>query len=289
MHLHLPLKATGRYLGLAFVAYSLFVLLIFLIQDKLIFFPTKIGREEWVRVAQSLDAESVEVATEDDVRLRGWFLPGQGTSSKPTIIFFGGNAMRLDRFAPILNPLREKGINIALIDYRGYGASDGKPNTDDFRNDSEVMYDHFMSYENVDSQRIFVWGVSLGTGIATHLASQRDIEGVILFAPFTSTTDVAKDAYPFLPVRMLLRHKLDNLSLASQLSVPVLIVHGDADRVNHISHSQKLAEVWEGETELVILQGRGHNDLFADEKIYELIREHVFQSSSAGSEGRFFD
>jgi len=245
-------------------------------QEKIIFFPRKITEERWKQVADEIEGEMMTVATADGLKLHGWFLPGTGDAPRSTLLFFGGNVMRLDRFAYALNSLRQEGVNIVLIDYRGYGLSEGSPSTDAMRIDSEHIYDAATNHSDVDPDRIYLWGISIGTGVATHLASVRDVSGVILYAPFTSMVDVAREVYPYLPVRLLLRHNLDNIALAPSILAPALIVHGDADDIQGHSHAHKLAAAWGGEHELVIIKDRGHNDLLEDEesgrKVLEFVR-----------------
>lgn len=253
------------------IAYVAYVLLLVFFQEQLIFFPQRITSERWQEVAKEVQGELVTLEAHDGVKLRGWFLPGIGNAPRPTVLFFGGNAMQLHRFARAVSIVRRAGVHVLLVDYRGYGLSEGKPSTDAMRRDSEVIYDATVGRADVDAARIAAWGVSIGTGIAMHLASVRPISRVILIAPFTSMVDVAREHYPYLPVGTFLRHKLDNLVLAPTLFVPALIIAGGADEIQSPSHAEKLAAAWGGERTVRVFANRGHNDLFVEEEVWERI------------------
>ncbi len=269
------LSSLSTVFGISVLAYILFVFLLFLTQEKLIFFPQRMSELRWHQVAEDVDGETISITAAHGIKLHGWFLPGAGSTPRPTVLFFGGNAMRLDLFVYTLDPLRIQGVNVLLVDYRGYGLSNGLPSTKAMQRDSELVYAAAIDRGDVNPDRIYLWGISIGTGIATHLASVRDVAGIIFFAPFTSLEDVAREAYPYFPVRLLLRHHLDNLSLAPKIQVPALIIHGDTDRIQDSSHAQKLAAAWGGDHELIILEDRGHNDLLEAEEAWKKVVEFI--------------
>ena len=275
MTAHSLLSSIGKYIGIFLLAYILLLILLFFRQETMIFFPQTITEERWKQIAEDVRGETISITTPDGLTLRGWFLSGSGTAPRATVLFFGGNATRLDYFAPYLGHLRKEGVNVLLVDYRGYGLSDGSPSADTMRKDSEIIYEAVISRSDVDPGRIYLWGISIGTGVATHLASVRDTAGVILIAPFTSMEDVGREAYPYLPVRTLLRHHFNNLALAPEIVVPALIIHGDADRIQGPAHAEKLASAWGGEHELLILKNRGHNNILQDEEVWEKVVEFV--------------
>lgn len=270
------------FLALLLALYLSFLAFLTLFQDRLIFFPQKMTEERWKQVAEELQGEYMTIrVNEEGVHLQGWFLPARGTglrpvqqeletpATKPTVIFFGGNAMRLDLAAYTLDPLRNAGVNLMLLDYRGYGLSEGHPSTDAMKADALKIFDAASKHPQVDPARIIAWGYSLGAGIAAHLASVRPVEKLILFAPFTSTMEIAQKLFPFVPVRLLLRHKLDTLALAPTLTQPVLIVAGGQDGEVSSEHAERIAEAWSGSKELLLLPERGHEDLLEDRKAWE--------------------
>lgn len=299
--------------------YAGFLAFLYAFQDHLVFFPQRISEERWKQVAEDLNADYVTIqvvggsaadahdpeqrrrVNEEDVHLRGWFLSGKGeragkaereTGKLPTVLFFGGNAMRLDFFAYMLEPLREAGINIFLVDYRGYGLSEGKPSAETMKHDAVKLFDAAASHPLVDKEHITAWGISLGTAVAAHLASVRPpvlrtvphqseaigagagagVEKLILLAPFTSSYEVARDMFPFVwPLRPLIRHRFDTLALAPTLKQPVLIVQGLRDRELAPESAKHITDAWGGPKELLLLPDHGHNDLLEDAKVWETV------------------
>jgi pimeloyl-ACP methyl ester carboxylesterase len=278
-----------RWFGLLLASYTGFVLFLFLFQERLIFFPPKMTEERWKEVAEELHGDYVTIrVNEEGVHLQGWFLGEEeseegkigteGLVGRPTVLFFGGNAMRLDLFASMLEPLRNAGVNIFLIDYRGYGLSEGKPSAEAMKTDAVKVFDAVTTHPAVDPERIFAWGYSIGSAVATHLAAQRPVAKLILFAPFTSSVDVAKRSFPFLPralITLLLRHHFETLALAPSLHQPVLIVHGDRDWQAPLEGARRVAAAWQGPVKLVVTEGRSHNDLLEDEGVWEAVLEFV--------------
>ncbi|MEK7137123.1 MAG: alpha/beta fold hydrolase [Patescibacteria group bacterium] len=269
------------FIALLLAIYLSFLAFLTIFQDRLIFFPEKMTEERWQEVAEELHGDYVTIRTnEEGVHLQGWFFPAQSEpESEPqprsTIIFFGGNAMRLDLMAYLLDPLRDAGVHILLVDYRGYGLSEGKPSAETMKADAVKLFDAAAAHPSVDARHIIAWGYSLGTGVAAHLASVRPVSKIILFAPFTSTTEIAKNLFPFVPVSLLLQYKLDTLALAPALAQPVLIVAGEKDGEISKEHAKRIAEAWGGPKELLVLPEQGHDDLLGDEGTWKKLVEFV--------------
>lgn len=272
-------------------AYLLFVAGLYVFQDRLIFHRTTMTEERWKEVAEDLHADYATIRVDaEGHHLQGWFLPAKAEMAEragkaeapigeqeklPTVIFFGGNAMRLDAAIYELRRLQDAGVNLLLVDYRGYGLSEGNPSAEFLKADAEKVFDAAASHPLVDKEHITAWGYSLGAGVAAHLASKRPIERLILFAPFTSLSDLAAEALPFVPVRPFFRHEIDSLALAPALAQPALIVYGEEDDEYGITHAEKVAAAWGGPKELLSLPSRGHQDLLEDEKAWEAVMKFL--------------
>jgi dienelactone hydrolase len=150
---------------------------------------------------------------------------------------------------------------VLFVNYRGYGRSGGKPGERDIVADGLEIYDWAARRPDVDPARIAVHGRSLGSGVAVQVAAARPARCVILTTPFDSALDVARAIYPWLPVSLLLRHPFDSAAHAPKLRVPALFLMGSADTLIPNRHSERLASVWGGPVERVLLEGFGHNDL----------------------------
>lgn len=242
------------------VAYGAVVLLAWVFQER-IAFPAP--RQFLPDPAQRglADARLVEVETADSVKLRGWYVPPRPApqAAAPGLVWFPGNAETVASLAPIIRDLRPPGVGMLILDYRGYGESSGKPTEAGLYRDAEAAWGFLAAQPQIDRSRIAVYGRSLGTVAALHVAVTRRVRAVVLDAPFTSARALADLHYWYLP-RSLLRLELDNLDRARRLRAPLLVFHGTADAVVPFAMGQAVAEAGHAR-ELVAVRGAGHNDL----------------------------
>lgn len=242
------------------LGYGLICAVMFLAQGFLLFLPTEQTAEQAEVLRARPDVEPLRVST-DGVVLEGVMLRGQGPGPRPTVLYFGGNAEAVGRRVADRGWVREAGWNLVLVSYRGYDQSSGSPSAEALLADGLVVFDAIAQRPDVDPERVVAWGFSLGTGIATHLAWQRPLAGVILAAPYTRLSNIAAEQYPWLPVRALFRHEIDSESWAAEVTEPVLVLHGEQDTLITPAHSEHLAEVWSGPAQRLVLPAAGHNDL----------------------------
>ena len=151
------------------------------------------------------------------------------------------------------------GASWLLMDYRGYGQSDGAPSEKALVADALSLYDHAVQLPGTDAKGIYVFGRSLGSGAAVFLASERKISSVVLISPFDSLVEVAKHHYPYLPVRLMLRHPFDSIDRAPKLAMPLLCIAAAQDEVIPLAHSRRLYEAWAGPKQWLELEGADHN------------------------------
>jgi len=258
--MHTLLKLLG---GLV-AGYAAVLLLAWRFQDRLAFPAPRLSLPE--PSAHGLaDGRRVAVTTSDGITLRGWYLPPAppptAAPSAPGLLWFGGNAETVAGVAPVLRALRPRGVALLALDYRGYGASEGRPSEPGIYRDAEAAWEFLAAQPEIDARRIAVYGRSLGTAPALHLATARDIRAVVLEAPFTSARAMARHHYPLLPAAIL-RLRLDNLTRARALRAPLLVVHGSDDVVVPVAMGRAVAAAGSAR-ELVVVAGAGHNDLFA--------------------------
>ncbi|MEN3385697.1 MAG: uncharacterized protein V7608_5741 [Hyphomicrobiales bacterium] len=185
-----------------------------------------------------------------------WHLPPRG--NKPVVLYFHGNGgalrLRADRF----KKLAAGGIGLIGVSYRGYGGSTGQPTEAGLIEDARAAYAFAAArYPG----RIAAWGESLGTGVAIALAAEKPVSRLILEAPYSSTVDVAAAQYWFLPVRLLMKDQFRSDLRIARVTAPVLIIHGDADRIIPIQYGQRLFSLIPGKKRMVRFPGGGHNDL----------------------------
>jgi hypothetical protein len=234
-----------------------FPALIYLFQDRLIFHPQPLADVHRGELATRYPAvRELVLGTEDGGRLHAWHVPARGPA--PLVIYFGGNAEEVSWMIPEVMQ-RTPAISWLLVDYRGYGSSDGAPSEAALGADALAWYDRISMLEGVDAKRIFVFGRSLGSGVAVHLASQRPVAGVVLVTPFDSLLSVAQRYYPYLPVNFMLKHRFDSLGRAPELRMPLLCLAAMQDEVIPPEHARRLYDAWGGRKQWVELDGASHN------------------------------
>jgi uncharacterized protein len=239
-------------------------------QERLIFYPQRLD-EGAVRILQRShpNAQPFELEADAGVRLRGWLVSGQGPAPCPLVIYFGGNAEEVSWLVPEWS--RVSGWALLLMNYRGYGLSDGRPSETALYRDAVALYDRAIGRVDIDAQRVVVFGRSLGTGVATYLASQRQVAGVVLISPYDNLAEVARGVYPFLPVDRFLRYRFDSAARATLIHAPLLALVAAQDTLIPPERSRELARVWGGPARLELLQGADHNTIHLHPRYWPLI------------------
>jgi pimeloyl-ACP methyl ester carboxylesterase len=246
-------------------------------QDRMVF-PAPRGPLPHPTSLGISDGERVTVRTSDGVALQGWYLPPnpapvQGTAA-PGLIWFYGNMETIEGIAPALQHFRPPGIAVLALDYRGYGSSGGEPTEQGVYLDAEAAWSYLVGRSAIDSTRIAVYGRSVGSAVALHLATERPVRAVILDSPFTSGRDMADVHYRFLP-RSLLRLSLDNIGRAERLTVPLLVFHGTEDRIAPVEMGRAVARAGRAEA-FIEIPGAGHNDTYGVGGAMYVSRFHEF-------------
>ena len=238
-------------------------LLLFLMQDRLIFFPQRLDEATRAAIASRFpQAEELFIQSADGVRVHGWRSRPAGAGRAPLVIYFGGNAEEVSWMLGDIGDARSSvtpGVGWLLVDYRGYGASEGSASERALVADALAWHDHAAKLESVDATRIVAFGRSLGSGVAVQLAAQRPVRAVVLVAPFDSLVAVARRHYPWIPVTWLLRHHFDSLALAPALSVPLLAVVAQRDEIIPPEHAERLVAAWGGPVRRVLIANATHN------------------------------
>jgi uncharacterized protein len=208
-----------------------------------------IYRPDTERVAPSSQGltgvTEVTLPTPDGETLVAWYTPApengqiQGPGGPLTVLYFHGNGAGLADRAIRIRLLREAGHGVLMLAYRGYAGSTGQPSEAANVSDARMAYE-WVRAKGVGADRIVVFGESLGTGVAVQVAASKPVAAVILDSPFTSLVDVAATHFPFLPVSLLLRDRYVSTEYVGQINAPLLIVHGEKDRVVPFVLGQKL-------------------------------------------------
>jgi fermentation-respiration switch protein FrsA (DUF1100 family) len=242
-------------LVLAVVGYAGLLALMYVFQRALMYFPAA------ARVAPAQAglprAAEVTFASSDGERLVAWYLPPD--AGKPLVIYFQGNAEGLAARVGRFTWLTADGTGLLALCYRGYGGSSGTPSEDGLIRDAEAAYG--FARERTPAQRIVLFGESLGTAVAVALAAGHDVAAVILDAPFTSAAEVGAAAYPFAPVRWLMKDKFRSDERIGRVTAPLLVMHGEQDRIVPIRFGERLFALAREPKRFVRFPGGGHVNL----------------------------
>ena len=244
------------------------LVLMYVFQRQLMYFPDPKRTppaEAGLAQAQELRLESI-----DGERLIAWHVPPRG--DRPVMLYLHGNAGALNLRAGRFTWLIADGDGLVALSYRGYGGSSGQPSEQGLINDALAAYD--FAVQRYPARRIVVWGESLGTAVAIALAAQREVGGVILDAPFTSIADVGAAAYPFAPVRWLIKDAFRSDRRIARVKAPILVLHGERDRIVPIRFGERLFALANEPKRMVRFPQGGHVDL-DDHGAVEVVRQFI--------------
>ena len=263
-----------RIIILVLVVYIGITVILYLLQDRMIFHRPGISEERLRYIREAVpDAEEVTVDTPDNVRLHGWLVHSQMDGPSPLLIYFGGNAEEVSWMIEARDRLPR--WSILLVNYRGYGLSEGSPGEDELLRDALLIYDIFSEREEINGGEIAVMGRSLGSAPATYVSGMRTPAATVLVSSFGSIQEVAENNFPLIPVSRLLRHKFDIKSYAENAGNPMLTIVASNDRIIPAHHSGKLFQAWDGEKEFVVIQNAGHNDISLKSLYWESLKNFL--------------
>jgi fermentation-respiration switch protein FrsA (DUF1100 family) len=224
-----------------------------------------------------LQYEDANITTADGVKIHGWYFPVN--EPKGVALFFHGNGENITHRLDVAQFFHERGYEALLLDYRGYGKSEGSPNEEGLYNDARAAYDFLVEQKSKRPEDIIVYGFSLGGSVAIDLASKVDISALIVQSGFTSAVDMGKKLYPYLPVGKFMSQRYESIPKLSKIKAPVLIIHSPDDELVPYDHGKKLFEN-APEPKAFIESSGGHNDTFhftdeeCAEKLTSFLEKH---------------
>jgi fermentation-respiration switch protein FrsA (DUF1100 family) len=222
-------------------------------------------------VDAGLGAEEIEFAAKDGTRLVAWHGPAK--DGKPTILYFHGNAANAANRAPKIALMLEDGFGVFYLNNRGYGGSGGSPTEANNVADAITAYDELRRL-GVPADRIAAYGESLGSGQAVRLAAARPVAAVILEAPLTSTIDVARPVYFWLPLSLLIADQYNIERHIHAVKSPLLILHGEQDEVIPAEMGRRVYSAANEPKRIETFPAGHHNDLF-DHGAWESMRNFL--------------
>ena len=249
-------RMIGLTIGIAFGCVT-FVFLLRWLESAMTFHPV---RSQPLTVPAG--AENVTFNSVDGTRLHGWFFRAERQPETATIVYFHGNGGNISNVSWVGQWYAQRGFNVLLFDYRGYGASEGQVGHESgLYADGDAAVEFVLKERGAEPSTLVLHGQSLGTAVVADVASRREVGAIILESGFSSASSVASDALPWLPrwLHFLARNRFDSARKLGSIRAPLLISHGDPDPVIAANEAQLLFDAANEPKKLLILRDGGHN------------------------------
>jgi pimeloyl-ACP methyl ester carboxylesterase len=247
-----------KWLAFAAVAFYAVIVAAMYVGQRGLVFPRRPQRSTPAE-AGFPEAQEHILTTADGEHIVTW-LRRPADASRPLFLMFLGNGDNLGIIAPRLRQMTDDGSGVLAVAYRGYSGSTGSPSEAGLTRDAEAAYRFAASV--VPASRIVLFGYSLGSGVAVPLASSHETAALVLFAPFSSAVAIAQAAYPWLPVRFLMKDQFRSIDVIGKIKVPILVVHGERDGVVPIAFGRELYAAISAPKRFVALPHADHFSLF---------------------------
>tara|TARA_Y100001960_G_scaffold325057_1_gene406704 strand:- start:627 stop:1418 length:792 start_codon:yes stop_codon:yes gene_type:complete len=220
------------------LVYFIILISTYIFQRNLLYHPTE-NNYSGDQIVVSI--EKVKIKTQDGIELMSWYHE-KNLDNYKTVLFLHGNAGSLENRIHKINHFKDMNINFLIIAWRGFSGNKGKPTEKGLYEDARSAVTWLKS-KGIKENNIIIYGESLGTGVATETAQNKNFAGIILESPFTSMIDAGKDKYPYLPVSLLLKDKYESNKKLKNINIPILIMHGKVDNLVPFHMGQKMYEM----------------------------------------------
>ena len=247
--------------------YAAVCVYIYMAQDRMFYFPTKDFAVN--PVDYNLDFQDVFINVGQDETIHGWyFSQPQNQNAARTVLFCHGNGGNISHRLETVIFLLQRGVNVMMFDYRGYGRSSGRPTETNTYDDVKVAYDWLISEKSAKPSDIIIFGRSLGGAVAVELASKVSCGGLIVESSFDSAIEMAKGYFPFFPAGLLIKYRYDSISKISKVDCLKLFTHSPADDLIPFERGKKLFEAAPEPKTFYEISG-GHNQrIYLDDPGY---------------------
>ena len=244
------------------ILFTVFCLLIFFyvkyLEKTVVFFPAQ--EVKFSPADINADFDDVYFITADGIKLNAWFIPAEGADY--TILLFHGNAGNIGDRLERISLLRQLNQNIFIVDYRGYGRSEGIPSEKNVYVDAEAAFNYLVNERKIAPEAVIIYGVSLGGAVAVDLASKKMSGALVLESTFSSGRDMAKRMYPFLPA-FFFSNMFDSTAKIKSAKMPKLFIHSPVDEIVPFELAKKIYDISPGPKRFAEISG-DHNAGFLD-------------------------
>jgi uncharacterized protein len=220
------------------ITYFLILVITYIFQRNLLYHPKE---NNYFGDELIISIKKIKIKTQDNIELLSWY-HNRNLDDYKTILFLHGNAGSLKNRIHKINHFKDIDVNFLLVAWRGFSGNKGKPTEKGLYEDARSAV-NWLKTQGVNENNIVIYGESLGTGVATEIAQNKNFAGIILESPFTSMIDAGKDKYPYLPVKLLLKDKYESYKKLKNINSPILIMHGKVDKIVPFHMGQKMYEL----------------------------------------------
>ena len=225
-------------LGLVILIYLIITFILYSYQRNLMYHPVENnyqGDKLMVKI------EKVNIKTEDNIDLLAWYHKKNLTKYK-TILYLHGNAGALENRIHKINHFDGMKVNFLLVAWRGFSGNKGSPTEKGLYQDARSAV-KWLNDNGIRNENIIIYGESLGTGVATEIAQNKNFAGIILESPFTSMIEAARSRYPIFPIRLILKDKYESDKKIKNIKSPILVMHGEVDKIVPFHMGKKMYEL----------------------------------------------
>lgn len=281
------MRVLASLLTIAASTYVLLIIVLYFYQGRMVFLAHMPGRQLTASPGDiGLTYESVMIPTEDGEQIHGWYVHhGSGEdASRGVLLFFHGNAGNISHRLDSIRVFNQLGLDVLIVDYRGYGESTGKPSEAGLYADGEAAWNYLVDERGVAPGRIIVFGRSLGAAVGARLAGHESPGGLILESGFTSGVEMARRLYPFLPARLVTRLDFPVKEYVGDIDCPAMVIHSRDDEIIPFDMGQSVFEAIPGDEKVFLEIWGGHNTgFFLSEAVYVPALEAFLQKYLGGT------
>lgn len=251
-------KKWMMWLKILILIYILGAIALYFLQDAILFRPITLKSNYQYDFPEKHEDINIQVNENSNLNVIRFF--STDTPTKGAVLYFHGNKKNIAWYAKYPPFFTRHGYEVWMIDYPGYGKSTGRFTEENLFNWADILYKYVSSKFSYDS--IIIYGKSMGTGIASHLASNQPSKRLILETPYYDYPSILKTFLPFYPINWLIKYKIPTYRYLMHTHVPVTIFHGTNDRIITYNNAKRLKHVLKPEDEFITIDGGSHNDLY---------------------------
>ena len=240
-----------------FIAYLGLGLILYFMQSRFLYRPMR--EISYTPAELGLDFEDVTFESADGLLLNGWYIPAPDSGF--TVLFCHGNGGNMMHRLDSINVFYNLGLGCFIFDYRGYGASGGKPTEEGTYLDAMAAYKWLTEEKKIPPENIIIFGRSLGASIAAQLAGRVEATGLVIESAFTSYVDIGRKFYPYMPVRWFAKFSYSTIDYVREVACPVMVIHSRSDELIPFEFGLELYDAANEPKEFIEISG-GHNDGF---------------------------